>query len=96
MDAKRFGVKSSKTERQISPEAYSRAFEARANLHRANKSRKLDRRVSRSWQMALVDGVYQFCMAERVDGTEPGIRHQIRYNKLSKQHRHSIRVNGTY
>lgn len=89
-------MKSSKTERQISPEAYSRAFEARANLHRANKSRKLDQRVSRSWQMALVDGVYQFCMAERVDGTEPGIRHQIRYNKVAKQHRHSIRVHGTY
>ena len=94
MDAKRLGVKSST--RQISPEAYSRAFEARANLHRNLKSRKCERPYNRSWQMALVDGVYQFCMAERVEGTEPGLRHQIRYNKVAKQHRHSIRVHGTY
>ncbi len=87
-------MKSSKIERQISPEAYSRAFEARANVHRANKSRKLDRQVARSWQMALVDGAYQFCMAERVDGTQPGIRHAIRYNKVPKHQRHSVRVRG--
>ena len=94
MDAKRLGVKSST--RQISPEAYSRAFEARANLHRRIKSQKLDRQVARSWQMALVDGAYQFCMAERVDGTEPGIRYYTRYNRVPKHQRHSVRVHGTY
>ena len=82
------------SKRQISPEAYSRAFEARANLHRRIKSQKLDRQVARSWQMALVEGVYQFCMAERVDGTEPGIRYHERHNKVSKGSRYSVRVRG--
>jgi hypothetical protein len=88
------GVKSSKIERQISPGSLQPSLRGRANLHRRIKSQKLDRQVARSWQMALVDGAYQFCMAERVEGTEPGLRHQIRYNRVPKHQRHSVRVRG--
>ena len=81
----------------ISPEAISRMLEIRANMHRAirnRRSRAVGRTVNRSWQIALIDGTYQFCMIERVPGSEPGVRWYIRHNKTPKRERYSIRVRG--